>query len=82
MGIIKTLLLSIMIVMLLQIRIQNVSIENYILNWARSERVAIFLNKAADGGLKLAQDTINKGKTLFKSLTEPKGAAPREAKRF
>jgi hypothetical protein len=82
MGIIKTLFFSIIIVMLLQIRIQNVSLEHHILNWVRSEQVSTFLNKAATGGLKLGQDAIDKGKALFKSLTELSHPAPKEAKRF
>jgi len=74
-GVFKTLFFSVIIVILLQVRIQDQSIESHILNWARSKQVSQFLNRAAEGTIELAHGIIYQGKSLLESLTQAQSDA-------
>lgn len=82
MGLIKTLIVTLITVLGLQIRIQDRSIENHILAWARSTQVSAFLNKAASGGVDFTQDAVGNLRQMYRSLTSSHEASPAEAKRY
>jgi hypothetical protein len=80
-GILKTFILSIVIVMMLQIRIKNMTIENHILSWSRSTEVSLFLNRVASGAIELGNMASRKAKLVFESLIQDSQSVSRDAKR-
>lgn len=80
-SVLKTLFVSILVIVVLQIRVGNHSIENHILNWARSSEVAGFTNDVANGAVDFVDDLINHAQKLYAAWKAPSGASDRKANR-
>lgn len=68
---IKTFIFSVLIVMALQVRVQDKSIENHILAWAKSSTSIGFVNEVAVGAKELTHEMVTEVKTQYQQLTEP-----------
>jgi len=81
MGVLKTFALSVAIVVALQIRVKNVTIENHILAWSRSTKVSSFLNRVTLGAIDVASEAAYKAKLAFQALMDDSSPISKDAKR-
>jgi hypothetical protein len=70
MGLIKTFIMSLLVVVCLQIRWGEVSLERHVLNWAHSAGVVRFMNDVVGGGLKFSEDGVSRIKNWYHSSTQ------------
>lgn len=70
MGIIKTITISVLVVISMQINVQGKSIEEHILDWAHSKGSVNFVNGVAQGGIKIINDVTRQITKTYQDLTQ------------
>lgn len=70
MGIIKTITISILVVIGMQVNVQGKSVEEHILDWAHSKGAVSFVNGVAQGGIKIINDVTQQVTKTYKDLTQ------------
>jgi hypothetical protein len=57
-SVIKTLIFTVVLIMLMQIKIENRSIERHFFSWTRSSSIGNFLNKTAEGAVLVIHQSV------------------------
>lgn len=57
-SVLKTLFFTIILIMLMQIRVDNRSIEHHFFSWTRSSAIGNFLNKTAEGAVLVIHQSV------------------------